>query len=85
MILLRTRVTHITAHPSKSFSDLKTELVKQGQKYATEALTYREKIAELALGFIKDDSIVRVPACFTASLALILTVRSSRIPIRESS
>ncbi|KAI9566454.1 hypothetical protein HD554DRAFT_2275242 [Boletus coccyginus] len=45
-------------HDSDSFSDLKTELVKQGRKYATEALTYREKIAELALGFIKDDSII---------------------------
>ncbi|KAH0830542.1 hypothetical protein J3R83DRAFT_1995 [Lanmaoa asiatica] len=45
-------------HDSDSFSDLKTELVKQGQKYATEALTYRDKIAELALGFIKDDSII---------------------------
>ncbi|KAG8217491.1 hypothetical protein J3R82DRAFT_5637 [Butyriboletus roseoflavus] len=45
-------------HDSDSFSDLKTELVKQGQKYSTEALTYREKIADLALGFIKDDSII---------------------------
>ncbi|KAN0077313.1 hypothetical protein V8E55_011168 [Tylopilus felleus] len=45
-------------HDSDSFSDLKTELVKQGRKYATEALTYREKIADLALGFIKDDSII---------------------------
>ncbi|KAF8136329.1 hypothetical protein EV363DRAFT_1319316 [Boletus edulis] len=45
-------------HDSDSFSNLKTELVKQGREYATEALTYREKIAELALGFIKDDSII---------------------------
>ncbi|KAF8559550.1 nagb/rpia/CoA transferase-like protein [Imleria badia] len=45
-------------HDSDSFSNLKTELVKQGRKYATEALTYREKIAEIALGFIKDDSII---------------------------
>ena len=44
-----------------SFSDLKRELVKQGQKYAEEALTYRDKIALLALGFIKDDSVVRAP------------------------
>jgi translation initiation factor eIF-2B subunit alpha len=72
-------------HDSDSFSDLKTELVKQGRKYATEALTYREKIAELALGFIKDDSIVIVSTCFTASRALTLTARSSLIPIRESS
>jgi translation initiation factor eIF-2B subunit alpha len=44
----------------QSFSDLKTELVKQGQNYAAEALTYRQKIAELSLGFIKDDSVVRL-------------------------
>ncbi|KAG9318455.1 hypothetical protein JVU11DRAFT_546 [Chiua virens] len=48
----------LSPHDSDSFSDLKRELVKQGQKYATEALTYREKIADLALGFIKDDSII---------------------------
>ncbi|KAG1756814.1 uncharacterized protein EDB91DRAFT_37066 [Suillus paluster] len=45
-------------HDSASFSDLKLELVRQGQKYATEALTYRDKIANLALGFIKDDSVI---------------------------
>lgn len=45
-------------HDSASFSDLKRELVKQGQKYAEEALTYRDKIAQLALGFIKDDSVI---------------------------
>jgi hypothetical protein len=37
---------------------LKLELVRQGQKYAAEALTYRDKIANLALGFIKDGSVV---------------------------
>lgn len=42
----------------QSFSDLRTELVKQGQAYATEALSYRDKIAQLVLGFIKDDSVV---------------------------
>ncbi|KAI6036609.1 hypothetical protein BKA83DRAFT_4165300 [Pisolithus microcarpus] len=45
-------------HDSDSFSDLKKELVKQGQKYANEALTYRQKIARLTLEFIKDDSII---------------------------
>ncbi|KAI0062290.1 nagb/rpia/CoA transferase-like protein [Artomyces pyxidatus] len=45
-------------HESASFSELKTELVRQGQIYATEALLFRPKIAELALGFIKDDSII---------------------------
>lgn len=45
-------------HDSDSFSDLKRELVKQGQGYAKEALIYREKIAQLALGFIKDESVI---------------------------
>lgn len=45
-------------HESNSFSALKTELVSQGKKYVAEALTYRSKIAELALGFIKDDSVI---------------------------
>lgn len=42
----------------QSFKGLKIELVKQGQKYAHEALSYRQKIAQLVLGFIKDDSVV---------------------------
>ncbi|ETW85953.1 hypothetical protein HETIRDRAFT_42707 [Heterobasidion irregulare TC 32-1] len=45
-------------HESASFSELKTELVRQGRNYASEAVNYRAKIAELALGFIKDDSIL---------------------------
>jgi len=45
-------------HDSASFSELKTELVRQGQNYARDALTFRMKIAELALGFIKDDSVI---------------------------
>ncbi|TFK76474.1 nagb/rpia/CoA transferase-like protein [Pluteus cervinus] len=45
-------------HDSANFSDLKAELIRQGQNYATEALTYRKKIAELAVGFIKDGSII---------------------------
>lgn len=45
-------------HDSDSFSDLKKELVRQGQQYANEALTYRQKIARLALEFIKDDSVI---------------------------
>lgn len=42
----------------QSFANLKTKLIQQGQQYATEALTYRRKIAELAVGFIKDGSVV---------------------------
>ncbi|EPQ58147.1 nagb/rpia/CoA transferase-like protein [Gloeophyllum trabeum ATCC 11539] len=45
-------------HESDNFADLKTKLVKQGQDYAAEALTFRGKISELALDFIKDDSIL---------------------------
>ncbi|KAF4603619.1 translation initiation factor eIF-2B subunit alpha [Pleurotus pulmonarius] len=45
-------------HDSASFSDLKTELVQQARRYAAEGLTYRKKIAELCLGFIKDDSVI---------------------------
>ncbi|THU90721.1 nagb/rpia/CoA transferase-like protein [Dendrothele bispora CBS 962.96] len=45
-------------HPSANFSELKTELIRQGQQYVVEALTYRKKIAELAFDFIKDDSVI---------------------------
>ncbi|KAL0946929.1 hypothetical protein HGRIS_013089 [Hohenbuehelia grisea] len=45
-------------HDSDSFAGLKTELVQQGKRYAAEGLTYRKKIAELCLGFIKDDSVI---------------------------
>lgn len=61
---------------SKSFSDLKRELVKQGQGYAKEALIYREKIAQLALGFIKDESVVRVPRASFVIRELIRVARS---------
>ncbi|KAF8212265.1 nagb/rpia/CoA transferase-like protein [Mycena galopus ATCC 62051] len=44
--------------PSSSFSDLKMELVKQGETYVRQALTYRTKIAELGVDFIQD-SVVR--------------------------
>lgn len=42
----------------QSFSDLRNQLVQHGEKYVEEALTYRQKIAQLSLAFIKDDSIV---------------------------
>lgn len=49
----------IAAHPFiQSFADLKTKLIRHGQQYATEALTYRKTIAELSVGFIKDGSVV---------------------------
>ncbi|KAF9532951.1 hypothetical protein CPB83DRAFT_846655 [Crepidotus variabilis] len=45
-------------HDSDNFTDLKKELIRHGQNYAAEALTYRQKIAELAVGFIKDGSVI---------------------------
>lgn len=45
-------------HNSVNFLDLKRELVRQGQQYVAEALTYRQKIADLAVGFIKDGSVI---------------------------
>lgn len=45
-------------HETANFTDLKQELIRQGQKYAEEALTYRKKIAELTVGFIKDGSVI---------------------------
>lgn len=44
----------------KNFSELKKELEQQGRKYAAEAISFRDKIAELTLGFIKDDSVVSI-------------------------
>ena len=49
---------HIFISFCQNFTDLKKELIRHGQTYATEALTYRKKIAELAFGFIKDGSVV---------------------------
>ncbi|KAI0831210.1 IF-2B-domain-containing protein [Trametes gibbosa] len=45
-------------HESDNFAELKKELEQQGRKYATEAISFRDKIAEFALGFIKDDSVI---------------------------
>ncbi|KAH9180523.1 nagb/rpia/CoA transferase-like protein [Lactarius sanguifluus] len=45
-------------HESASFSELKREIVHQGKSYTSQAIKFRTKIAELALGFIKDDSVI---------------------------
>ncbi|XP_006458151.1 hypothetical protein AGABI2DRAFT_190506 [Agaricus bisporus var. bisporus H97] len=45
-------------HDSANFADLKRELIRQGQQYVVEALTYRHKIADLAVGFMKDGSVI---------------------------
>ncbi|KAI0306601.1 IF-2B-domain-containing protein [Multifurca ochricompacta] len=45
-------------HESVSFSELKREIVRQGKTYTFHAVNFRAKIAELTLGFIKDDSVI---------------------------
>ncbi|KIY64926.1 IF-2B-domain-containing protein [Cylindrobasidium torrendii FP15055 ss-10] len=45
-------------HDASSFLELKSELIRQGHNYVTEALSYRQKIADLAFDFIKDGSII---------------------------
>ncbi|KAI0341690.1 IF-2B-domain-containing protein [Trametopsis cervina] len=47
-------IAFVTLFPHES----DTELINQGRKYAAEALSYRNKIAQLTLGFIKDDSVI---------------------------
>ncbi|KAK0445560.1 nagb/rpia/CoA transferase-like protein, partial [Armillaria borealis] len=44
-------------HAASSFSELETELIRQGHQFVTQALSYPAKIAELAFDFIKDDSV----------------------------
>ncbi|KAI0006008.1 nagb/rpia/CoA transferase-like protein [Russula compacta] len=45
-------------HESANFSELKREIVHQGESYTSHAVKFRSKIAELTLGFIKDDSVI---------------------------
>lgn len=45
-------------HESANFSELKREIVHQGKSYTSYAIKFRTKIAELVLGFIKDDSVI---------------------------
>ncbi|KAI0093639.1 nagb/rpia/CoA transferase-like protein [Irpex rosettiformis] len=68
-------------HESDSFAGLKTELIKQGRKYAAEALSYREKIAQLALGFIKDDSILTHSYSRVVMKALLHAHKTKRISV----
>lgn len=74
-------VSHLH-HDSPNFADLKQELVKHGRKYAAEALAYRSKIAELALGFIKDGSVILTHSYSRVVLgALLLAHKSKRISV----
>lgn len=69
--------TILSAVPEQNFQDLKVELVEQGRQYANEAMSYREKIAKLALGFIKDGSVVSAPQMYSVSGDRYLVHRSS--------
>ncbi|KAF9480138.1 nagb/rpia/CoA transferase-like protein [Pholiota conissans] len=68
-------------HDSANFTDLKKELIRQGQNYATEALTYRKKIAELAFGFIKDGSILTHSYSRVVMQTLLLAHKHKRISV----
>ncbi|KAL5490365.1 GCN3 [Sanghuangporus weigelae] len=69
-------------HESASFNDLKIELVKQGREYANEALSYREKIAQQALGFIKDGSVILTHSYSRVVMqALLLAHKQKRISV----
>lgn len=71
-------------HCQQSFADLKKKLIRQGQQYAAEALAYRRKIAELAVGFIKDGSVVG-PSFRVAEPTPIRLFRSSHTRTQELS
>ncbi|KAJ7774658.1 hypothetical protein DFH07DRAFT_800406 [Mycena maculata] len=69
-------------HDSASFSDLKMELVKQGEAYVRQALTYRRKIGELAVDFIKDDSVILTHSYSRVVMeTLLLAHKSKRISV----
>ncbi|KAH7871881.1 hypothetical protein F5879DRAFT_798874 [Lentinula edodes] len=68
-------------HDAASFSELKTELIRQGQQYAEEALAYRTKIAELAFDFIKDDSILTHSYSRVVLQTLLMAHKRKRISV----
>ncbi|EDR14283.1 uncharacterized protein LACBIDRAFT_145994, partial [Laccaria bicolor S238N-H82] len=68
-------------HDSANFNDLKKELIRQGQQYTADALTYRRKIAQLALGFIKDGSILTHSYSRVVMQTLLLAHQHKRISV----
>ncbi|KAF6765181.1 hypothetical protein DFP72DRAFT_798935 [Ephemerocybe angulata] len=68
-------------HESLTLTDLKRELIRQGQKYAEEAMTYRKKIAELTVGFIKDGSILTHSHSRVVMQTLLLAHQHKRISV----
>ncbi|KAH8117416.1 nagb/rpia/CoA transferase-like protein [Phellopilus nigrolimitatus] len=69
-------------HESASFNDLRIELVQRGREYANEAMSYRGKIAELALGFIKDGSVILTHSHSRVIMeALLLAHKQKRISV----
>ncbi|KAJ7632588.1 nagb/rpia/CoA transferase-like protein [Roridomyces roridus] len=78
-------IAFVTLFPhdsAQSFSDLKMELVKQGEAYVRQALTYRRKIGELAVDFIKDDSVILTHSYSRVVMeTLLLAHKSKRISV----
>ncbi|KAJ7172506.1 hypothetical protein C8R46DRAFT_151622 [Mycena filopes] len=69
-------------HDSATFSELKMELVRQGETYVRQALTYRQKIGELAVDFIKDDSVILTHSYSRVVMeTLLLAHQSKRISV----
>ncbi|THH05246.1 hypothetical protein EW145_g4946 [Phellinidium pouzarii] len=69
-------------HESADFKDLKIELAEQGRQYVNEAMSYREKIAKLALGFIKDGSVILTHSYSRVVMqALLLAHKQKRISV----
>ncbi|KAL1743950.1 hypothetical protein HDZ31DRAFT_39765 [Schizophyllum fasciatum] len=68
-------------HNTSSIPELKRELIRQSRQYAEEALTYRDKIANLALGFIKDDSILTHSYSRVVMKTLLMAHKRKRISV----
>ncbi|KAI4527842.1 nagb/rpia/CoA transferase-like protein [Schizophyllum commune Tattone D] len=68
-------------HNNSSIPELKRELIRQSRQYAEEALTYRDKIANLALGFIKDDSILTHSYSRVVMKTLLMAHKRKRISV----
>ncbi|KIY50879.1 nagb/rpia/CoA transferase-like protein [Fistulina hepatica ATCC 64428] len=73
-------IEFVTLFPqaSTSFHDLKQELIRQSQVYFQEATTYRQKIAELAVGFIKDNSVILTHSYSRVVLQTLLTAHERK-------
>ncbi|KIO34450.1 hypothetical protein M407DRAFT_64447 [Tulasnella calospora MUT 4182] len=66
---------------SRDFSHHKAELVRQGKEYAETAQSSRDKIAEHAFGFIKEDAILTHSYSRVVMQALLKANRRKRISV----